>query len=73
MMALRSVSFAGPRRETGGRIMVRPTTPGTPFTSKTETSASPTPRSVITSSVSKAGFSRKELAAARIDFCSLGV
>ena len=41
--------------------------------SSVETSASPTPSSVIAFSVSKAGFWRKVCAATRTAFCSRGV
>ena len=47
MIALRSSGVIGPRREDGGRIMVRPTIEGMPLSSSIETSASPTPSWVI--------------------------
>ena len=47
--------------------------PGTPFSSRKEVSASPTPSSMMTSSALKAGLARRDCAAARTAFCSAGV
>ncbi len=57
----------------GGRMNARSTTAGTPSASSTDTSASPVPSAWSVSSVSKAGFTRNDLAAARSAFWSLGV
>jgi len=48
----------------GGQIRARSTTPGVPFASRNDTSASPTPISVMTVSTSSAGFDRNVSAAA---------
>ena len=69
----RSGSVAGPSREDGGRISVFCTIVGAPLASSVETSASPTPISVIAASVLKAGFGRKDEAADFTAFCSVGV
>ena len=57
----------------GGRMPAFCTMEGTPFSSRTDTRASPTPRACKASSVLKAGLTRKDLAAARRAFWSLGV
>ena len=54
-------------------MLQRSTTVGIPFSSRTETSASPIPSSVKVSNVLNAGFSRKDSAAALADFNSAGV
>ncbi len=66
-------ALAGPKRDIGGRTIVRSTIDGFPLPSRVETRASPTPKSVITSSTSNFGFSRYVSAAARIAFCCFGV
>ena len=73
MAAWRTVSSAGAIRLWGQMTAVCRTMPGTPFSSSTDTSAWPTPSSVMTSSALKAGLGRREAAAARTAFCSLGV
>ena len=72
-MAARSAGVTGPSRDAGGRTSVFCTTVGTPFSSSTETSASPTPSAWIAVAVSKVGFGRNDAAAARSPFCSAGV
>ena len=69
----RSSGVTGPMREQGGRISVRSTIPGMPLGSRVDTSASPTPSSVITSSTSNSGLARNVCAAARTAFWSRGV
>ena len=61
------------RREAGGRILVRATMVGAPFSSSTDTRASPTPSPWMASAVSKAGLTRKLCEAAFSPFCSEGV
>ena len=73
IIAVRSPAVMGPSCEEGGRMRVRWTMEGADFSSSVETSASPVPSSVITCSVSNAGFGRKLSAAAWTDFLSLGV
>ena len=73
MTAARSASVAGPRRLSGGRIRVRATTVGAPFSSRVETRASPTPSAWMASAVSKAGLARKLSDAAFRPLCSAGV
>ena len=73
MMALRSSTVSGPTRASGGRISVRWTISGTPLPSSIDTSASPTPSWVMTSSVLNLGFWRKVVAAAFTAFWSRGV
>ena len=69
----RSAGSIGPTWAIGGAISVRSTIEGAPLPSSVETSASPTPSSVIAFSVSKAGFCRKVSAATRTAFWSRGV
>ena len=52
----------------GGRMVARSTTPGAPFSSRKDTSASPVFREAMASSVSKAGLARKVWAAVRTAF-----
>ena len=54
----RSAGVIGPSCELGGRMSVRSTTPGAPFWTRKEVTASPTPTSRIASSVTKRGLSR---------------
>jgi len=61
--AERSASFSTPRREQGAITKDRSTGAGRPFSSRNETSASPTPNSVITSAVLNAGLGRMVSAA----------
>src|SRR5690606_33489796 len=65
MRDARSSAVSGPIRLYGGRTYARSTTPGRPFSSRNDTSASPTPSSVIAVSTSSSGFTRNVSAAAR--------
>ena len=58
MTALRSSGDIGPILDAGGSTNARWTTSGRPFSSRNEISASPTPSSVMTFSVSSAGLAR---------------
>ena len=69
----RSCGVIGPSRDAGGRISVRWTIAGMPFSSSVETSASPTLSCVMALAQSKSGFGRKVSAAVRTAFCSRGV
>ena len=71
--AARSSGVIAPIRPRGGKIRARSTMLGAPSACSVETSASPTPSSVITSSTSSFGLGRKVSAAARTAFCSAGV
>ncbi len=71
--ARRSSSVMVPMRLCGGSMNARCTMPGTPFSSRQDTSASPTPSSIIAVCVSNAGFVRNVCAAVFTAFCSLGV
>ncbi len=55
-------------RLAGGAMKARSTMLGRPFSSSRETSASPTPSSVMTPAASKAGLARRVLAAIRTAF-----
>ncbi len=64
----RSSGVSGAIRERGGRTSARSTGRGVPFSSRKETSASPTASSVIAVATSTPGFARKVSAAARTAF-----
>ena len=68
-----SSSEMAPIKLWGGRIRHRCTTLGMPFSSSTDTRASPVPSSISACLVSKAGFARKDWAAAFTAFSSAGV
>lgn len=57
--ASRSSVLSGPMRETGGRISHSTMADEFPFSSRQDTSASPTPSSVITVAASNAGLAHK--------------
>ena len=59
--------------EQGGLISVRCTIEGTPLSCNTDTSASPTPNSLITCTVSSSGLGRKDCAATFTALRSFGV
>ena len=69
----RSCAVIGPMRVPGGTTNARSTTVGRPLSSSNETSASPTPSSVIAASTSSLGFARSVVAADFTAFWSRGV
>ena len=69
----RSVSDSGPRREAGAMTKARSVTSGRPLSSRKDTSASPTPSSVIAVAASNAGLARIVSAAVFTAFWSRGV
>jgi hypothetical protein len=73
MARRRSSAVSGPMREPGGITNARSTGRGAPFSSRKETSASPTLSSVITFSTSTFGLARKVVAAAFTAAWSRGV
>src|SRR3546814_13691348 len=71
--AARSAGLSGPNRDEGGRISVRSTGVGAPSACSSDTSASPTFRSVIAVATSTPGLARNVSAAALLAFWSPGV
>ena len=68
MTAARSSGVIGPIREAGGMIHARSTTTGVPFSSRHDTSASPTASSVMAFTVSNCAFARNVSAAVLTTF-----
>ncbi|CUJ73208.1 Uncharacterised protein [Achromobacter xylosoxidans] len=71
--AWRSASVAGPMRLAGGTIQARSVGIGRPLASSSDTSASPTPSSVMAASISSPGLGRMVWAAVLTAFWSRGV
>ena len=73
MTCRRSSGVSGPTRDMGGAIQQRSTVSGVPSGASRETSASPTPSSLMAAAASKAGFCRNVSAAAFTALASRGV